>query len=61
VNVTVTTPAGTSAAGSGSLFTYSATPPSGVPTLGVWTMTALALLLAGVGYVSLRRYNLTDN
>jgi hypothetical protein len=61
VNVTVTTPFGTSAPGAATLFTYSSTPPSGVPTLGVWATTTLALLLAGVCYVSLRRYNLTDN
>jgi hypothetical protein len=61
VNVTVTTPLGTSTPGAGTLFTYTTAPTSGVPTLGAWAMTALALLLAGVGYVSLRRYNLPEN
>ncbi|MBC7924944.1 MAG: IPTL-CTERM sorting domain-containing protein, partial [Bryobacteraceae bacterium] len=53
VDVTVTTRAGTSAISAASRFAYGAAAID-VPTLGEWSMMALGLMLAGVGYVVLR-------
>lgn len=54
VDVTITTPVGgTSATVLADRFSFLLPPPT--PTLGEWSMIALALLLAGAGYLALRR------
>ena len=55
VNVSVTTPGGTTSSSSASQFTVTQAAVA-VPTLGEWAMIALALMLAGVGYLWLRRF-----
>jgi len=51
VDITVTTPSGTSATGAADQFVYAAA----VPTMGEWFTIALGALLGGIGYLGLRR------
>jgi hypothetical protein len=55
LNVTVTSPGGTSATGAANQFTFSTGGGTGIPILGAPAMTMRALLLAAVGYLSARR------